>query len=152
MKIQFLPTLWLLFLLIGCIEKPLVIMSKNTPEETISNYFDAFNSEELAALDRAFHQPFVVLMGDERLVFEKYTDMVDFDIIKASGWSYSAINDTNLLYEDSDTAMIHVNFSRYKKDDSVLTTEDFTYLLIAENVGWKVKAAFSSGEIVLGNG
>ena len=152
MKIQFLPSLWLLFLLIGCIEKPLVVMSKNTPEETISNYFDAFNSEELAALDRAFHQPFVVLMGDERLVFEKYTDMVDFEIIKASGWSYSAINYTNLLYEDSDTAMIHVNFSRYKEDDSVLTTEDFTYLLIAENVGWKVKAAFSSGEIVLGNG
>ena len=48
--------------------------------------------------------------------------------------------------------MIHVNFSRYKKDVSVLTTEDSTYLLIAENVGWKVKAAFSSGEIVLGNG
>ena len=152
MKIQFLPSLWLLFLLIGCIEKPLVIMSKNTPEETISNYFDAFNSEELAALDRAFHQPFVVLMGDERLVFEKYTDMVDFDIIKASGWSYSAINYTNLLYEDSDTAMIHVNFSRYKEDDSVLTTQDFTYLLVADSVGWKVKAAFSSGEIVLGNG
>ena len=151
MKIQFLPTLWLLFLLMGCIEKPSEIVHKNTPGETISNYFDAFNSEELAALDRAFHQPFVVLMGEERLVFEKYTNMVDFNIIKATGWSYSKINDTNLLYEDSDTAMIHVNFSRYREDDSVLTTQDFTYLLVAANVGWKVKAAFSSGEIVLGN-
>ena len=135
----------------GCIEKPSEIVHKNTLGETISNYFDTFNSEELAALDRAFHQPFVVLMGEERLVFEKYTNMVDFNIIKATGWSYSKINDTNLLYEDSDTAMIHVNFSRYREDDSVLTTQDFTYLLVAANVGWKVKAAFSSGEIVLGN-
>ena len=47
--------------------------------------------------------------------------------------------------------MIHVYFSRYKEDDSVLTTQDFTYLLVADSVGWKVKAAFSSGEIVLGN-
>ena len=61
-------------------------------------------------------------MGGERLLFEKYTDMVDFDIIKATGWSYSKINDTNLLYEDSDTAMINVNFSRYEEDDYVPTT------------------------------
>tara|TARA_B100001057_G_scaffold136203_1_gene135752 strand:- start:109 stop:294 length:186 start_codon:yes stop_codon:yes gene_type:complete len=61
-------------------------------------------------------------MGGERLLFEKYTDMVDFDIIKGTDWSYSKINDIDLLYEDSDTAMINVNFSRYEEDDYVPTT------------------------------
>ena len=92
-----------------------------------------------------------VLRGDERIIFKNYTDMVDFEAIKASGWSYSKINNTNLLYEDSNTSMIHVNFSRYKEDDSVLTTHDFSYLLVADDVDWKIKAALSAGEIVLGN-
>ena len=64
---------------------------------------------------------------------------------------FVSINNTNLLYEDSDTSMIHVNFSRYKEDDSVLTTHDFSYLLVADDVDWKIKAAFSAGEIVLAN-
>ena len=151
MKIKFITSLCLLFLLVGCIEQQTEIVLKSTPEETITNYFDAFNSEDLAALDKTFDSPFVLLMGDERIVFKNYTDMVDFETIKASGWSYSKINNINLLYEDTDTSMIHVNFSRYKEDDSVLTTHDFSYLLVAGDVDWKIKAAFSSGEIVLGN-
>ena len=151
MKIKFITSLCLLFLLVGCIEQQTEIVLKSTPEETITNYFDAFNSEDLAALDKTFDSPFVLLMGDERIVFKNYTDMVDFETIKASGWSHSKINNTNLLYEDSDTSMIHVNFSRYKEDDSVLTTHDFSYLLVADDVDWKIKAAFSAGEIVLAN-
>ena len=151
MKIKFITSICFFFLLMGCIEKPLEIAPQITPEQTIANYFDAFNSEDLAALDKTFHSPFVVLMGDERIVFKNYTDMVDFESIKASGWSYSKINYTNLLYEDTNTSMIYVNFSRYKEDDSVLTTHDFTYLLVAENVYWKIRAAFSAREIVLGN-
>ena len=151
MKIKFITSLCLLFVLVGCIEQQTEIATQITPEQTIANYFDAFNSEDLIALDKTFHSPFVVLMGDERIVFKNYTDMVDFETIKASGWSYSKINNTNLLYEDTDTSMIHVNFSRYKEDDSVLTTHDFSYLLVADDVDWKIKAAFSAGEIVLGN-
>ena len=54
MKIQFLPTLWLLFLLIGCIEKPLVIMSKNTPEETAGLQTVIDNHQTLLPADLHF--------------------------------------------------------------------------------------------------
>ena len=151
MKIKVMTSICFFFLLVACIEQQTEIVPKSKPEETIETFFENFNSENLVALEAFFDSPFVYILGEKRLVFNSFSEVVDYEVLKASGWHYSVINSLELLYEDDETALIHINFSRLREDASVLSTHDSTYLLVADNSSWKAKVAFSAREMILGN-
>lgn len=121
-----------------------------TPTETISLYVDSFNSADVTALNEITASPFFWLKGEDRYVYDKFGDSVDFQALKNNGWSYSKINSLELIYEDSETSMVHMNFSRYGADDQVILTASANYLLMNYDNNWTIKGGFSPTKISSG--
>ena len=76
---------------------------------------------------------------------------INFNGLKKDGWSYSKINTSKVLYNDDDTSMVQVNFSRLDKDNEIILTSDVTYLLVNKDGNWKLKGGFSPNLTTLGN-
>tara|TARA_B100000787_G_scaffold37706_1_gene26602 strand:+ start:726 stop:1238 length:513 start_codon:yes stop_codon:yes gene_type:complete len=121
-----------------------------TPTETISLYVDSFNSADVTALNEITASPFFWLKGEDRYVYDKFGDSVDFQVLQHNGWSYSKINSLELIYEDSETSMVHMNFSRYGADDQVILTASANYLLMNYDNNWKIKGGFSPTKLSSG--
>ena len=122
----------------------------SSPQEVIRDYFEYFNNEDRASLNASSGEPFVFVIGGKPTAYPKYGDAVDFDGMKASGWSYSRINKNRLIYDDGVTAMVDINFSRFNKDHKPLSTTDVVYLLVMSGDVWKVKGGFVNGNLTLG--
>ena len=116
----------------GCIDVDMEMDADTpavTPTKTISLYVDNFNNADITLLNETTASPFFWLRGTERNVYDSYGDSVDFDRLRSDGWSYSKINSLKLIYEDPETSMVNMNFSRYGGDDQViLTAVSYTHL------------------------
>jgi hypothetical protein len=123
---------------------------ERTPTETVSLYVDNFNNANVKALNEITASPFFWLRGEANNVYDKYGDSVDFQALQNSGWSYSKINSLELIYEDSETSMVHMNFSRYGADDQVIVTASANYLLMIYDDNWKIKGGFAPTTISTG--
>jgi|TARA_B110000503_G_scaffold134405_1_gene213329 hypothetical protein len=139
--------------LTGCIDAEIELNTKSperTPTETVSLYVDSFNSADVTALNEITASPFFWLRGEDKNVYDKYGDSVDFQALQNNGWSYSKINSLELIYEDSETSMVHMNFSRYGADDQVILTASANYLLLNYDNNWKIKGGFAPTKISIG--
>jgi hypothetical protein len=121
------------------------------PKEAVKEFFEDFNNEDILAINTNSDSPFIYIMGKNTVLEEKYSDAINFDGLKKEGWAYSEINKSNLLYDDNDTAMVQVNFSRFNSKDEIILTSDVTYLLVNKDGSWKLKGGFSSDLGSLGN-
>jgi|TARA_B110000091_G_scaffold167799_1_gene179637 hypothetical protein len=120
------------------------------PVVAIENYFSSFNKEDRDGLNEAADSPFIFVIGGEPRSYDRYGDAVDFEGLKASGWSYSLINSKELIYSDDLTAAVRMNFSRFNESDEVISTTDSVYLLVRRDGEWKVKGGFLNGTLTLG--
>ena len=121
-----------------------------TPAETLYVYMDHFNNEDMEALNEMLEPPFFFLKGTDKGVYPTYEEFVDFQGLRNSGWNYSKIDSTEMIYEDPKTAMINWVFSRYDKDDNVTATQSVDYLLMNVNGVWKIKGAFTPTDFPMG--
>lgn len=139
----------LLFLFIF-MATPLYADEALSPQRVVENFIEFFNNEDRASLNALWGNPIVYVRGGKPAVYSNYGDAVDFDGIKASGWSYSRIHKNELIYQDDISAMVHINFSRYSKDDVPISTADVVYLLIMRGGSWKLKGGFTDGNLTTG--
>ena len=121
-----------------------------TPIQTVAQYVQDFNNADLDALNEGSGSPFFWLMGDEKNVYDKYGESVDFVRLRSKGWSYSKINSLELIYEDDKTAMVYMNFSRYSANDEVILTSEVNYLLVNNAYKWKIKGGFAPNKVTVG--
>ena len=89
-------------MLAGCISIDVEInddldLPEVTPIQTVAQYVEDFNNTDLDALNEGSGSPFFWLMGDEKNVYDKYGDSVDFVRLRSKGWSYSKINSLELI-------------------------------------------------------
>lgn len=142
-------------MLAGCISIDVEInddldLPEVTPIQTVAQYVEDFNNTDLDALNEGSGSPFFWLMGDEKNVYDKYGDSVDFVRLRSKGWSYSKINSLELIYEDDKTAMVHMNFSRYNSSDEAILTAGVNYLLVNNAYEWKIKGGFAPNKVTVG--
>ena len=124
--------------------------NKQDPVEAVANYFEYFNNADKEALNENSDSPFIFIIGNKQNAYDKYGDSVDFEGLEKIGWSYSSIHSSELVYKDSSSAMVHINFSRFNKDDEAISTSDVTYLLVYKDGKWKMKAGFVQGNLTMG--
>jgi len=144
-----------IIMLAGCISIDVEInddldLPEVTPIQTVTQYVEDFNNADLDALNESSGSPFFWLMADEKNVYDKYGDSVDFVRLRSKGWSYSKINSLELIYEDDKTAMVYMNFSRYNANDEVILTSEVNYLLVNNAYEWKIKGGFAPNKVTVG--
>lgn len=120
-------------------------------EAFVQDYFDKFNSTTLEAdPEQSFTFPAVFINdGKLRVIQDASVKVFDYEVIKASGWGYSKILNTTVLYEGPNSAVVQVDFNRHKTDDSLLNTSTVFYTLAMTAAGWKLVGASIPGGITL---
>ena len=120
-------------------------------EAFVKDYFEKFNSTSLeASPEQSFTFPVVFINdGIVRVIPDSSVKVVDYEVIKASGWAYSKILKATVLYEGPNSAVVQVDFNRHKANDSLLSTSKVFYTLAMTVAGWKLVGASIPGGITL---
>ena len=121
-----------------------------SPSEVVEVFFARFNDADESSLDEIFDRPWFLITGKTARVFQRYSEAVDFQFLRNSGWRYSRINMMKSIHQDNETSLIAFNFSRLSKEDHEIYRADATHLLIYRHGGWRIKTVFINGEMTLG--
>ena len=124
-------------------------MAAKSPSEVVEFFFDRFNDADESSLDEMFDTPWFLITGKTARVFKSYSEAVDFQFLRNSGWGHSRINTLKSIHQDNETSLIAFNFSRLSTEGHEIYRADATHLLLCRATGWKVKTVFINGEMTL---
>ena len=113
-----------------------------TPIQIIEQAFSLFNKESNKQLNDLSSSPFFITVGTDTRLFGGYGEAINFDEIKKDGWVSTQINTVEVVYEENESALVSVNFSRMNSSEIAYSTTLGHYLLIRHNNLWKLKGAF----------
>ena len=122
----------------------------SAPQAAAETFFQYFNARDIESLNNASGRPFIFVAGGEVISCTSYGEALDFVALEDSGWAYSRIHHSKLVYEDDMTAMVDINFSRYDSTGAVITTSDVIYVFVNRDGAWKIQSAFVNGNLTLG--
>jgi hypothetical protein len=124
---------------------------KSSVEGFIADYFETFNSMTLEANpEQSIKFPVVFINdGKVRVIEDSSEKVFDYKVIKATGWAYSKMIKTTVLDEGKNSAVVLVDFTRHKADDSIMSTSKVFYTLSMTDEGWKLVGASIPGGITL---
>ena len=125
------------------------LLVAESPSDVVEFFFDRFNDADEFSLDEIFDKPWFLITGKIAKVFQSYSEAVDFQFLRDSGWRHSRINTMKSIHQDNETSLITFNFSRLSKKDHEIYRADATHLLIKRAAGWKIKTVFINGEMTL---
>ena len=121
-----------------------------TPTQFINRAFSYFNQESNTLLSGLSSRPFFITVGTNTRLFDGYGDAINFDEIKKDGWVSTQINQMKLIYEEKQSALISVDFSRMNTSGIEYSTSLGQYLLVRDNNLWKLKGTFFLDGLSLG--
>ena len=124
-------------------------MENESPSEVIETFFERFNDADELSLDEIFDRPWFLITGNKARVFQSYSEAVDFQFLRDSGWRHSRINTMKSIHQDNETALIAFNFSRLSTHGHEIYRADATHLLLFRAAGWRIKTVFINGEMTL---
>jgi hypothetical protein len=125
-------------------------VSQTSPEVALCEFIDAFNQEDLAALDEAWTSPFAYATNGEVRVFTRYRDFVNFDGLRASGWASTRINPIDVLLHDRATAIAVTNLSRLTSEDTELASGTLAFVLVNSDNEWKLRFGLNFANLPTG--
>lgn len=129
----------ILFVLALFLSGNLVAQSNEGPVEFMTHFVKIFNEENLAAYKNSFHFPnSIISNGQITYNQEDKIPAVFFENFKKAGWVYTKINHLEVLFEDKNTAVIVMDYSRYDKNDTVYLKTKGVYTLSKEKGYWQV--------------
>ena len=124
---------------------------KSSVEGFIADYFETFNSKTLEANpEQSFKFPVVFINdGKVRFIEDASEKVFDYKVIKATGWAYSKLIKVTVLDEGENSAVVLIDFTRHKADDSIMSTSKAFYTVSMTDDGWKIVGGSIPGGITL---
>ena len=137
--------------LFGLLSANLGFAEASDPVSAIEKFFLHFNEMDKDKLNDVSDSPFVFSIGGNTTKADRYGDLINFEGLKKSGWAYSKLSETRLIYQDEATAMIDFSFTRHDKNDEIISSTKAIYVLVKKQNAWKLKAGFIPDSLTLGN-
>ena len=138
-------------LLFGLLSTNLGLAESSDPVAAIEKFFSHFNGMDKEKLNEVSDSPFVFSIGGNTTKADRYGDLINFEGLIKSGWAYSKLSDTRLIYQDETTAMIDLSFTRHDTKNKVISSSKAIYVLVKKQNTWKLKAGFIPNTLTLGN-
>ena len=138
-------------LLFGLLSTNLGLAESSDPVAAIEKFFSHFNGMDKEKLNEVSDSPFVFSIGGNTTKADRYGDLINFEGLVKSGWAYSKLSDTRLIYQDETTAMIDVSFTRHDTNNAVISSTKAIYVLVKKQNTWKLKAGFIPDTLTLGD-
>ena len=117
-----------------------------SPRLVLEDFIALFNDRNTGALDQATSAPWLTIVDGKTNIFDAYSDMIDFDGLSETDWSYTAIGDNEVLHRDASTVFLKAEVVRFDADDQVIFSGEFVVLLARKNDNWKVAGWLSGGK------
>ena len=118
---------------------------QRSPKAAIDGFISLFNNQQVASLDEAANSPWFTIVDGTTSVFQSYSEMIDFEGLKATGWSYSRTRDVDVIFDDGNTAFVSTFLERLDKSDKVIFDGQITFVLVHKREEWKLAGWISSG-------
>ena len=118
---------------------------QRSPEGAIDSFITLFNKQQVASLDDAANSPWFTIVDGTTSVFQSYSEMIDFEGLQATGWSYSRARDVDVISNDGNTAFVSTFLERLDKSDKVIFDGQITFVLVHKKEDWKLAGWISSG-------
>ena len=118
---------------------------QRSPEGAIDSFISLFNKQQVASLDDAANSPWFTIVDGTTSVFQSYSEMIDFEGLKATGWSYSRTRDVDVIFNDGNSAFINTFLERLDKSDKVIFNGQIIFVLVRKKEDWKLAGWISSG-------
>ena len=118
---------------------------QRSPEEAIDSFITLFNNQQINSLDGAANSPWFTIVNGTTSVFQSYSEMIDFERLKATGWSYSRTRDVDVISNDGNTAFVSTFLERLDQSDKVIFDGQITFVLVHKKENWKLAGWISSG-------
>ena len=118
---------------------------QRSPEGAIDSFISLFNKQQVASLDDSANSPWFTIVDGTTSVFQSYSEMIDFEGLKATGWAYSRTSDVDVIFNDGNTAFVSTFLERLDKSDKVIFDGQITFVLVRKKEDWKLAGWISSG-------
>ena len=138
-------------LLFGLLSTNLGVAESSDPVAAIEKFFSHFNGMDKEKLNEVSDSPFVFSIGGNTTKADRYGDLINFEGLIKSGWAYSKLSETRLIYQDETTAMIDLSFTRHDTNNKVISSSKAIYVLVKKQNTWKLKAGFVPSTLTLGD-
>jgi hypothetical protein len=117
--------------------------------KVLDQYLAAFNAKDLTAWENTYQFPHYRLASGKVSVLEK-AGLRDpkkvFGELQKQGWDHSKWDHRNIVQASDDKVHVDTEFSRYRKDDSLIGHYESLYILTKENGRWGIKFRSSYAE------
>ena len=117
---------------------------ERSPKAAIDGFISLFNNQQIASLDDAANSPWFTIVDGTTSVFQSYSEMVDFEGLKATGWSYSRTRDVDVIFDDGNTAFVSAFLERLDQSNKVIFDGQITFVLVRKKEDWKLAGWISS--------
>ena len=118
---------------------------QRSPEGAVDSFITLFNKQQVASLDDAANSPWFTIVDGSTSVFKSYSEMINFEGLKATGWSYSRTRDVDVIFNDGNTAFVNTFLERLDKSDKVIFDGQIIFVLVRKKEDWKLAGWISSG-------
>ena len=118
---------------------------QRSPEGAIDSFITLFDKQQVASLDDVAKSPWFKIVDGTTSVFQSYSEMIDFEGLQATGWSYSRTRDIDVIFNDGNTAFVSTFLERLDKSDKVIFDGQITFVLVHNKEDWKLAGWISSG-------
>ena len=118
---------------------------ERSPKAAIDGFISLFNNQQIASLDDAANSPWFTIVDGTTSVFQSYSEMIDFEGLKATGWSYSRTKDVDVISNDGNTAFVSAFLERLDRSDKVIFDGQIIFVLVRKKEDWKLAGWISSG-------
>ena len=122
-----------------------VFGEESTPTQALDNFIALFNDENLDGLNQVSNAPWFTMVNGDSNSFSRYSDMVDFEGLKKTGWSYSRVENIDVLHNDGETAFVKSFLERLDKSDQVIFGGEIIFIFARSHNEWKIAGWISSG-------
>ena len=133
------------FLILLLVTTTPVFGEQRSPEGAIDSFITLFNKQQVASLDDAANSPWFTIVDGTTSVFQSYSEMINFEGLKATGWSYSRTKDVDVISNDGNTAFVSAFLERLDRSDKVIFDGQIIFVLVRKKEDWKLAGWISSG-------
>ena len=135
---------------IGIVEKPLA--KEMEPEVFLQYFIEAFNDKNSNILKTVFNEPLLRVTAGRVTSYTSWNDYIDYQKIESTGWARSVINSSSVPFEDNESAVLKMNFSRLDNKDNLIVRSDVTYLLLKVKGAWKIATVIIPDKVPVSSG
>ena len=127
-------------------EKSHISETQSMIDDIFDEYFEAFSNKEFEKiLDKYYDTPFIIYDQNNTIILNNRNELSSFlenvsNQLDKGNYGYSKTNFFEEFREDNNLIILEMNYTRYKKDGSVMGNKEMTatYVLRKSDENYKV--------------